>query len=64
MTAAQAFDSEREVIASGMRLKRLPPLLEAQRMSKRVGDLIALDDVSFRLAPGTFHALLGENGAG
>jgi ABC-type uncharacterized transport system ATPase subunit len=64
VTAAPALGAEGEVIASGLRLKTLPPLLEAQSMSKRFGDLIALDDVSFRLAPGSFHALLGENGAG
>ncbi|MFZ5896575.1 MAG: ABC transporter ATP-binding protein [Myxococcota bacterium] len=33
-------------------------------MSKHFGSLVALDDVSFRLEPGSFHALLGENGAG
>ncbi|HYQ16571.1 MAG TPA: ATP-binding cassette domain-containing protein, partial [Polyangiaceae bacterium] len=41
-----------------------PPLLDAQHMTKRFGALLALDDVSFKLRPGTFHALLGENGAG
>jgi simple sugar transport system ATP-binding protein len=41
-----------------------PPRLEAQHISKRFGSVLALDDVSFRLDPGTFHALLGENGAG
>jgi simple sugar transport system ATP-binding protein len=41
-----------------------PPLLEARAMSKRFAGVCALDDVSFRLEPGSFHALLGENGAG
>ena len=40
------------------------PLVEALAMSKRFGALRALDDVSLRVAPGTFHAILGENGAG
>jgi ABC-type uncharacterized transport system ATPase subunit len=38
--------------------------LEAFRLSKRFGGLIALDEVSLRVRPGTVHALLGENGAG
>jgi ABC-type uncharacterized transport system ATPase subunit len=41
-----------------------PPHLEALRISKHFGSLKAVDDVSLSLAPGTFHALLGENGAG
>jgi ABC-type uncharacterized transport system ATPase subunit len=41
-----------------------PPLFEARNVCKRFGSLIALEDVSFRLEPGSFHALLGENGAG
>ncbi|HEY8943748.1 MAG TPA: ABC transporter ATP-binding protein, partial [Polyangiaceae bacterium] len=62
--AAQALSGEPHALVSGTRLKKLPPLLEAQQMSKRFGDLVALEDVSFRLSPGSFHALLGENGAG
>ena len=41
-----------------------PPDLEVLDMTKRFGPLVALKDVNFRLRPGRFHALLGENGAG
>ncbi|HEU4581365.1 MAG TPA: ABC transporter ATP-binding protein [Polyangiaceae bacterium] len=41
-----------------------PPQLSAREMSKRFGNLTALEDVSFLLKPGSVHALLGENGAG
>jgi ABC-type uncharacterized transport system ATPase subunit len=40
------------------------PRLRAEHMTKRFGDMLALDDVSFTLQPGSVHALLGENGAG
>jgi ribose transport system ATP-binding protein len=33
-------------------------------LRKAFGATIAVDDVSFEIAPGTVHALLGENGAG
>jgi len=44
--------------------KPQPPHLDARGISKHFGTLKALDDVSIEVAPGTFHALLGENGAG
>ncbi|WP_313949387.1 ATP-binding cassette domain-containing protein [Leptolyngbya sp. FACHB-261] len=41
-----------------------PPELEVVNMTKQFGSMIALDNVSMTLRPGSFHALLGENGAG
>ena len=40
------------------------PALELAGVHKHFGALTALHDVTFRLMPGTLHALLGENGAG
>jgi simple sugar transport system ATP-binding protein len=40
-----------------------PPLALAN-ITKRYAGVVALENVSFTLRPGTVHALLGENGAG
>ncbi|MEY4549211.1 MAG: hypothetical protein RL685_5406 [Pseudomonadota bacterium] len=50
--------------ADGVPAQVAPPQLSARGMSKRFGSMLALDDVSFVLKPGSVHALLGENGAG
>jgi ABC-type branched-subunit amino acid transport system ATPase component len=39
-------------------------LLSLEQVSRRFGNVVAVDDVSFALRRGTVHALLGENGAG
>jgi ABC-2 type transport system ATP-binding protein len=41
-----------------------PAAIEAERVSKRFGRLVALDQLSLRVAKGQVYALLGPNGAG
>ncbi|MGC1276508.1 MAG: sugar ABC transporter ATP-binding protein [Planctomycetaceae bacterium] len=40
------------------------PLISIRHVTKRFGGVVALDGVSFDVAPGAFHAIVGENGAG
>ncbi|MBE7325044.1 ABC transporter ATP-binding protein [Nocardioides sp. Y6] len=39
-------------------------VLTVDHLVRRFGDLVAVDDVSFRIAPGETYGLLGPNGAG
>ena len=41
-----------------------PPVIEVRNLSRRFGDILAVDDVSFSVAPGGVTGLLGANGAG
>jgi ABC-2 type transport system ATP-binding protein len=40
------------------------PALSATHLTKRYGDVVAVDDLSFALQPGSITGLLGPNGAG
>src|SRR5579862_5146870 len=39
-------------------------MLEAERLRKSYGGILALKGVNFRMRAGSVHALVGENGAG
>jgi len=41
-----------------------PPAVELRNISKRFGNVLALDGAELRVGAGEFHALVGENGAG
>ena len=40
------------------------PILEVTGLCKRFGGLVAVDDISFRVAPGNALGIIGPNGAG
>jgi simple sugar transport system ATP-binding protein len=39
-------------------------MIELRNITKRFGDVLANDNVSIKVAPGSIHAIVGENGAG
>ena len=39
-------------------------VIQVEHLSKRYGEIIAVDDVSFEVSPGATCGLLGGNGAG
>ncbi len=52
-----AIAPQAEMVADG-------PVVRAEHLSKRFGDLSAVDDLSFSLKRGTVTGFLGPNGAG
>ena len=57
--AANAVDPTR-----GEQLLTDPAVVRCQSLTKRYGDLLAVDEITFSLAPGTVTGFLGPNGAG
>ncbi len=45
-------------------MTRLAPIIEAKNVVKLFGDFVAVDGISFTVAPGEIFAFLGPNGAG
>ncbi len=39
-------------------------MIEVQNLHKQYGDLVAVEDISFQVKPGSIYGLLGPNGAG
>jgi len=42
----------------------MTPILETHNLRKEFGGLVAVDDVSVQIAPGSLHSIIGPNGAG
>ena len=66
-TSRIAGRNERMASATTARTATVAPradLLEVEGIRKAFPGVVALDNVQFRLKPGTVHALMGENGAG
>ena len=39
-------------------------MLNVENVTKRYGEVLAVDGLSFKASPGSIHALIGPNGAG
>ena len=42
----------------------MPPIIEVERLHKRYGDVVAVDEVSFSVSEGEIFGIIGPNGAG
>src|SRR3972149_1088090 len=48
----------------GSMMKEAEHVIEVEKLTKRYGDLLAVNDISFNVRKGEVFALLGPNGAG
>ncbi|CUA84679.1 ABC-type multidrug transport system, ATPase component [Gulbenkiania indica] len=66
-STSEGVDSQQRLAEDGsVATERDQPAyaIEAQGLTKRFGDFVAVGDVSFRVRPGEIFGLLGANGAG
>jgi len=47
-----------------VKMQKMESIIDVKDLTKRYGEVIAVDNVSFQLAKGEFFGLLGPNGAG
>jgi ABC-2 type transport system ATP-binding protein len=60
MTQSRTLESSGGVLAAG----RLGSTISIEHLTKRFGDVVAVDDLSFTVEPGRVTGFLGPNGAG
>src|SRR5258708_26006000 len=67
----QAEDGIRDDLVTGVQTCALPishptgaPMIEVRDLSKRYGDKLAVDNLTFSVRPGMVTGFLGPNGAG
>jgi ABC-2 type transport system ATP-binding protein len=62
--ALTASDGQRQATADGKHAAAGSAAVSVRSLSKSYGDVIAVDDLTFSLSPGTVTGFLGPNGAG
>jgi ABC-2 type transport system ATP-binding protein len=62
--AKATVDGDRREKSASMDVRRRDAVVSAQGLTKRYGELVAVDDLTFSLDAGTITGFLGPNGAG
>lgn len=62
MTDKRKSECERKVMLTNA--ETYPPAIEAVALTKRFGDVVAVDQMSFQVRAGEMFGFLGPNGAG